>query len=257
VGDCHIADELEYVAREAQVLGFGNVSILNGVAHVLIHGSDFYDELFDASQAIAAHDYRTAGAELGKAMNDLSSWTSGHACTSDFCYVVLGMFEYLGDVQGDIRACEGDFQLAFKNFSAAFDLLKDPKGSSGGDFPFARNTSALKAGIREIGYGLVDVSKGVSDCHLAELASVIAQLATKLGIAPEVAWVEEALRILIDGVEIEQEVGQACVDYSNGNWVGFGYNIIKLVKTLIGDAALTMREIPAITIPAIPAIAVA
>ena len=52
-------------------------------------------------------------------------------------------------------------------------------------------------------------------------------------------------------------MGQACVDYSNGNWVGFGYNIIKLVKTLIGDAALTMREIPAITIPAIPAIAVA
>ena len=46
-------------------------------------------------QAIAAHDYRTAGAQLGKAMNELSTWTSGHACTSDFCYVVLGMFEYL------------------------------------------------------------------------------------------------------------------------------------------------------------------
>ena len=56
-------------------------------------------------------------------MNQLSNWTSHHACTSDFCYVVLGIFQYLGDIQGDIRNCEADFKLAFSNFSAAFSQL--------------------------------------------------------------------------------------------------------------------------------------
>jgi len=31
-----------------------------------------------------------------------------------------------------------------------------------------------------------------------------------------------------------KEVGNALLDYSDGNWVGFGYNLIKLVKTLLG-----------------------
>lgn len=50
---------------------------------------------------------------------------------------------------------------------------------------------------------------------------------------PEVGWLEELLHILIEGVHIEQEVGDACVDYGDGNWAGFGYNIAKLVKTLL------------------------
>ena len=81
---------------------------------------------------------------------------------------------------------------------------------------------------------------------------------------------EEALQILIDGVTIEQEIGSACLDFSRDNWaraatprvarpstralarhgrghqllyapsssfrgqVGFGYNIARLVKTLVG-----------------------
>ena len=35
-------------------------------AQVLIHGTDFYNELYGAFVAIEAHDYRTAGADLGK-----------------------------------------------------------------------------------------------------------------------------------------------------------------------------------------------
>lgn len=69
----------------------------------------------------------------------------------------------------------------------------------------------------------------------------------KLGIAPDVQFIEDVLKILIDGVEIEQEIGSACLDYSEGSWVGFGYNLAKLVKTLIGDAASVALERPAIT----------
>ena len=73
-----------------------------------------------------------------------------------------------------------------------------------GDFPFNTDVAHVKAGIKNIGYGLLDVSHGVSDCQLQALADILAQLAVKLGVAPEVQWVEEVLHILIKGVEIEQ-----------------------------------------------------
>ncbi|KAL1524207.1 hypothetical protein AB1Y20_019115 [Prymnesium parvum] len=254
VGDCHLADELSFVSREAQVLGFGKVAADAGaVAQVLVHGADFYNELYDAFVAIEGHDYRSAGADLGKVMNTLSSWTTSHACTSDFCYVVLGIFQFMGDIQGDIRQCKTDFKLAFTNFSAAFTELHDvTEGKyygkySVGDFAFSTRASQIKQGVRDLGYGLLDVSHGVKDCHLEELAEILEELAVKLGIAPDVQFIEDVLKILIDGVEIEQEIGSACLDYSEGNWVGFGYNLAKLVKTLIGDAASVALERPAIT----------
>jgi hypothetical protein len=243
VSDCHLSDELEYVYHEAHVLGFGDVKFLDKAAQILIHGADVYDELYQGLRAMQSKDYRTAGADIGKVMEQLSQWTKGHACTNPFCYVVLGIFEFLGDIQNDIRNCESDFKSAFGNFSGAYKELYDGNRSShNSDFAFLlapeQNYSNIKAGVRDIGYGLLDVAKGTKDCHLDDLAAIISKLAIKLGVVPEVAWLEEALHILIEGVQIENEVGTACLDYADGNWVGFGYNIAKLVKTLLGDDAL-------------------
>jgi len=193
-----------------------------------------------------SHDYRAAGAELGQVMTTLSQWTTGHACTSPFCYVVLGIFQYLGDVQGDIRACEGDFESAFHNFTAAVDVMRS--STAHGGFPFSSDVNKLKEGIRYIGYGLAEVADGVSDCHLSQLADILSRLATKLGLAPEIEWVEEVLHILIDGVEIEHEISNACIDYADGNWVGFGYNVAKLVQHLVSDWRTTL-ELPALPKP--------
>ena len=131
----------------------------------------------------------------------------------------------MGDMQGDLRSCKADF----KNFTAAFGVMHG--GSiGGGDFHFNTDTKSLHAGIKDIGYGLEDVSKGVGDCHLAELAELLSKLAIKLGVVPEICWVEEVLHILIEGVHVEQELGAAMVDYGNNNWVGFGYNPAKLIN---------------------------
>merc|ERR1712166_952396 len=73
----------------------------------------------------------------------------------------------------------------------------------------------------------------LTDCHMEEFAELLSALAIKLGIVPEVGWLEELLHILIEGVHIENEVGDACTDYGDGNWAGFGYNVAKLVKTLV------------------------
>ena len=40
-------------------------------------------------------------------------------------------------------------------------------------------------------------------------------------------------RVVIEGVNIEREISDACDDYGNQNWVGFGYNVVRLVKTLL------------------------
>merc|ERR1711907_749101 len=98
----------------------------------------------------------------------------------------------------------------------------------------------LRQRLESVGYwtqlggkGMKKIADAVTDCHLEEIAELLSQLAVKLGIVPEVGWLEELLHILIEGVHIEEEVGDACVDYGNGNWAGFGYNIAKLVKTLL------------------------
>jgi hypothetical protein len=87
--------------------------------------------------------------------------------------------------------------------------------------------------VGEVGVAFGEMASAVSDCHLEQLAEVLAAVAAKLGLSPEVQIVEEILKIIIEGVQIEQEVSTACIDYSNSNWVGFGYNLAKLLKTLL------------------------
>merc|ERR1711924_398537 len=129
---------------------------------------------------------------------------------------------------GNFTAAYGELHAdSFKQLTARQNYL------SSSDFGFTTDKSKIKAGIRDIGYGFEDIAKSVSDCHLQELAVILGDLAAKLGLAPEVQLLEDVLRILIDGVEIENEIGAACVDWSDDNWVGFGYNIIQLVKHLL------------------------
>jgi len=232
VQDCGLAKELVYMEQEANVLGFGNVSVLGSAATILIHGQDLASDIDSAYNSFASHDYRGAGSTIGKIMNELSNWTTGHTCSNNFCYVVTGITQYFGDVEGDLKNCQVDFQKGWGNFSTGFQNLLGSGSQGGNDFHFTTNTGDLKRGIRDMGYGLKDVAKGVSDCHLQELADILAQLAAKLELTPEISWLEEFLKIVIDGVEIENEIGDACLDYSQGNWVGFGYNLAKLVKTL-------------------------
>ena len=54
------------------------------------------------------------------------------------------------------------------------------------------------------------------DCHIEQLAEVLAAVAAKLGASPEVELVEEALKIIVQGVEIERELAAACERASAG-----------------------------------------
>ena len=123
---CGLDSELKYIEQEANVLGFANASTKIGSDFgILVHGVDFYKELYAAVKDIENHDYRGAGGNLQKVMDQLSQWTQKHACDSDFCYIVVGVFQFLGDMQGSVKTCEADFKNAFTDFEEGWKSFAD------------------------------------------------------------------------------------------------------------------------------------
>ena len=200
------------------------------IGSIVVHGADFYEQLFATLQDLETHDWRSAGHDMGAVLDQLSTWTKGHACTSEMCYVVVGVLQFMGDMEGSVKACENDFKDAWTDFKDSFDAFADSHHSI---FHFEHNEDSVKKGVKALGLGVKEIAKAVTDCHMEEFAELLSALAIKLGIVPEVGWLEELLHILIEGVHIENEVGDACTDYGDGNWAGFGYNVAKLVKTLV------------------------
>jgi hypothetical protein len=190
------------------VLGFGNITALGKIDKILVHGADFYEDLYGTFVDFSKHDYRAAGSDLGKVLDQLSQWTKGHSCQSDFCYVVVGILQFMGDIEGSVGECKADFKLAFGNFSAGFHALAN--NTHDPVFNYQHDKAAVKEGVNDIGAGMKLVAKGVGDCHLQEFADLLAKLAAKLGLVPEISWLEDLLEIMIDGVQIGNEVGDAC-----------------------------------------------
>ena len=138
--------------------------------------------------------------------------------------------EFMGDIEGDIKACESELTEMWGNFSLAYHDFTDENSFA---WEFVHDKPKIKEGVKEIGYAFELMSKAVGDCHLEQLAEILAAVAAKLGVSPEVEIVEEAIKILVEGIQIEEEIGEACVDYGNSNWIGFGYNVARLLKTLL------------------------
>lgn len=232
VKDCGLDKELGFIQQEANVLGYANVSTSIGRdINILVHGADFYQELYSTLGDIKHHDYKAAGADLHGVVTTLSDWTGKHACRSDFCYVVVGVFQFLGDMKGSVKECEHDFQEAWTDFKYSYHNFSSSHENI--IFHYKHDKHAIKAGMAALGEGMKDISKGVTDCHIEEFAELLEKLATKLGIAPEISLIEELLHILINGVKIEREIGDAMSDYGHDNWPGFGFNLAKLAKTLL------------------------
>jgi hypothetical protein len=236
VSACGISQELSYMEQEANVMGLANVTAVAGFERdvsILIHGSEFYSHFFQTLVDFKQHDYRSVGNDLQTVMADLSSWTGKHACESDFCYVVVGVLQFLGGFnKGSIKECQNDFKTAYADFKQSAHDFGDAKEKPV-IFHFKHDKAAIKKGTYNLGAGVKEIAKGVKDCHLEAFAELLEKLAVKLGIAPEVSWLEELLHIVINGVKIENEVGNALEDWSSKNWPGFGYNVAKLTETLL------------------------
>jgi len=228
--DCGVAPQLKQLQHEANMLGLANVTVFGEAAAVIVRGADFYNEIVATMAAVKAHDYKSAGQQLGQLLYTLSKWTTGHSCTSDGCYVLEGVMQFIGIFDGSFKQCEMDLKFAAANFSTGFNDMID---SHHGILNYKHDDEKIKAGIKAFGLGFDAVAASVSACHMQEVATVLAALAARLGLTPELSWLEAVLKILIEGVQVEHEIGDACTDYASGNYAGFGYNLARLIKTLL------------------------
>ncbi|GMI14973.1 hypothetical protein TrVE_jg10961 [Triparma verrucosa] len=254
LSDCGLQEELAFFEHEANVFGLSNVTALDKAGEavaILIHGFDFYDNVLDMVADVEKHDFRAAGKEVQVIMDDLSKWSTGHVCQNTWCYVVEGIMEAEAIIEGDVRQCEQDFEDAWQKFEdavAVFNnqvsladqlskklLLKKKMGlllSEDDEALKAAISSKVADAVKDIGLGLEDVAKGVSDCHLEEFAELLTKLAAELAV-PEVSWIAEVLHIIVHSVEIVEDIGEACLDFGDENWVRFGFDLAKLVKVLL------------------------
>lgn len=238
INDCGLKKELGFIQQEANMLGFANVTVHTGIIDkieqdfsVLVHGFDYVGDLVSVLGDIKGHDYHAAGADLHNVVSDMNSWTGRFACKSDLCYTIMGVLQFVGDMSGSIKVCENDFKTAWSDFGSAVSAFHDSHHNI--IFHFKHDKAEIKAGLHYLGDGFKKIAAGVSDCHLQEFADLLEKLAVKLGVAPEISFIEELLHIIINGVKIEEEIGSACDDFSKDNWPGFGFNLAKLIKTLL------------------------
>jgi len=231
-GDCGLNQEIKYLAQEANVLGLGNVTRSGLGVSVLVHGKDMYREVHAAFQSFETGDYRTAGSDLQKVIADLYQWTTGNLCNTDACYVVNGITQYTADLSKDIKSCGHDFVTMFDDFKDAFHQL-EAKNVTATFKGFTHNIGAIVKAVGDIGKGFSSLADSVSDCHMEELTTVLAALGDKFSSKPFVAVIEEILKIIVKGVPVEREIAAALEDFGANNWPGFGYNLIKVMKTLL------------------------
>ncbi|GMH63759.1 hypothetical protein TrLO_g576 [Triparma laevis f. longispina] len=254
LSDCGLKEELAFFEHEANVFGLSNVTALDKAGEavaILIHGFDFYDNVLDMVADVEKHDFRAAGKEVQTIMDDLSKWSTGHVCQNTWCYVVEGIMEAEAIIEGDVRQCEADFEDAWQQFENAVAQFTDQvalanqlsqklqiKTKMG--LLLSKDEEALKLqisnkvteAVKDIGKGLEDIARGVEDCHLEDFADLLTKLAAELAV-PEVSWIAEVLHILVHSVEIVDDIGLACEDFGDENWVRFGFDIAKLIKVLL------------------------
>eukprot|EP00929_Paragymnodinium_shiwhaense_P004703 TRINITY_DN10581_c0_g1_i1.p1 TRINITY_DN10581_c0_g1~~TRINITY_DN10581_c0_g1_i1.p1 ORF type:complete len:856 (+),score=251.75 TRINITY_DN10581_c0_g1_i1:97-2664(+) len=244
VKTCGLEDKLAWIEQEGNVLGLGNITELDTISKIIVHGADFYEEVYGAWQALVQHDPHAAAQKFKAVLSDLYKWSTGNLCPTSVCYAVNGMMQFLSDEMKDVSKCKKDFGDAKTYFNDAFVELS---GHDSIFSAFSQDNRNVSKGIADLGYGLRAISKSVGDCHLQEFLTALEELAAILTTQPpELQWLEAFLKIIIDGVDIEVEVSNALVDFGNHNWPGFGYNLFKLIKTLLSGKA---QQTQAATMP--------
>jgi len=235
VDTCGLTDQIKFVTNEALVLGLANFTIGEGkIISAIVHGQDFAQNLGDGFVAVLDGNYRAAGSNFGKAMDDLSTWTTGHLCTADVCYIVNGALQYFSDIGGDMKRCRQDFKSEWESFHAAFHEVSGLTDR----LEWRKDTRNITAGMLHISTGLKALSDSVGACHLQELSTILGELAAKLGIAPHVAFVEGILKLRINGVEIVDDVAAAFASFANKRWADFGYGVVQLIDKLFSEEEL-------------------
>ena len=116
----------QFVVSEANIFGLAKIADkADSTASVVVHGMDFYDELFDLANDIQQHNFRGAGGKMQLVLGQLSAWSGKNMCAGDFCEVVNGIMQALSIEQGSVKQCGADFKEAFGDFTTAYGHFFD------------------------------------------------------------------------------------------------------------------------------------
>lgn len=234
IDDCDELGQMEFLEQEANVLGLGNLTMIDGIEKVLVHGKDVYKDLYAAFSYTSNHDYVEAGITMGKVLSELNDWTNGHICDDNqVCYVVNGMLQYLNDFGSDLESCSGDLHTAWIDISDAYRCFS---GNST-IFSFSSSHTNISQGLEYLGRSVKDISEALQHCHVKVLSDMLLKLAEKFGLKPDIGWAGSLIYIVINGVQIENQLAHAYDSYMHRNWPGFGYDIIKMAELFVTEQA--------------------
>lgn len=229
VGKCDLEQHMHFIVQEANLLGLGDITVLDDVTQVVVHGANFQVMLHDICQGISQHDYLLAGANMAMAMDQLAVWTGRHLCISPACYAMSGALQFFGDIVDDPVTCAHDFRDVESNISAGLHAMVEI-----GIWPvrFYSNSSMIQEGIHRFADGFAALADMVYDCHLDELRYIMQAIAMHLSIGAEITWALGILVVVIHGIEITRELVDIAEAYIGSNWPSFGYHFARLVRII-------------------------
>jgi hypothetical protein len=226
---CDLERHMHFIVQEANLLGLGDISILDNMTQVLVHGADFHGYVHDTCDAMERHDYLAAGAHMALAVDQLAAWTGRHLCIEPACYAISGALQFFGDIVHDPVTCVHDFYDVEGNFSAGFAALVEVDV-----WPvrFHTNYTMIQEGIHTFAAGFHALADLIFDCHLDELRYILSAIALHLSVGAEITWVLGVAAVVIHGVEITRELVDIAEAYMGNNWPAFGYHFARLVRVI-------------------------
>eukprot|EP01029_Cantina_marsupialis_P027512 TRINITY_DN7711_c0_g1_i1.p1 TRINITY_DN7711_c0_g1~~TRINITY_DN7711_c0_g1_i1.p1 ORF type:complete len:950 (+),score=285.81 TRINITY_DN7711_c0_g1_i1:122-2971(+) len=120
---CNVQELSTILTAAANSLGFHDIKAIGDITHILVDGSNIYDELFQAVMSFERKDYHGFGDDLGNAIMGILSWRSKSGCDSKACYFVSGMMQAFNILEGNIKQCEADLEGSFHSFETAVKVL--------------------------------------------------------------------------------------------------------------------------------------
>jgi len=227
VGECNLETHMDFIVQEANLLGLGDIGILNDATQVIVHGADFYELVQGSCQDMQNHDYMRAGAKMGLAMDQMAEWTGRHLCTSPVCYAMSGALQFFGDIRDDPISCVHDFHYVQHNFTESIHAMVDMQVRP---LKFHSNREMIQEGIHKLAAGFIALADLVFDCHLDDLRHIMMAIAMHLTVGAEITWVMGVVTIVIHGLEITRELVDIAEAYFQRNWPAYGYHFARLVK---------------------------
>jgi hypothetical protein len=252
---CDLEHHMHWIVQEANLLGLGNIEVLDEVTEVLVHGADLHSMVHDTCEAFEHHDYLAAGAQMVRTVDALASWTGRHLCVSPACYAMSGALQFFGDIMDDPQRCAHDFRDVESNFSAGFQAIVEVEV-----WPvrFHSDREMIQEGIHKWAAGFGALADLVYDCHLDELRYIMALIATHLTVSAEISWVLGIVTVVIHGVEITRELVDIAEAYMGNNWPAFGYHFARLVRVIPTEELLeheaALKAANRLTAPELPTV---